>query len=181
MACIFNAPGGPSYIFFGGGHLNFFSADPAMARPWQNSGKSCHVRKFNLQYTMLSSKFVSDSDSPFFNVSIRLPSQDHLKFGLCGYGLTLYHTIPTLNNPKNRGFFLTIVGKGENASDQHFLLFPPCFLPISTRISVFKLYLFCHLQMFSIWISLNFFRLVKSYTFQQIIYSHKTDLENENH
>ena len=73
------------------------------------------------------------------------------------------------------------MGKGENASDQHFLLFPPCFLPISTRIFVFKLHFFCHLKLFSIWISLNFFRSVKSYTFRQIIHSHKTDLENENH
>ena len=44
--------------------------------------------------------------SPFsHDVFMRLPSQDHLKFGLCGYGLTLYDTIPTFNNPKNRGFF----------------------------------------------------------------------------
>ena len=35
------------------------------------------------------------------------------------------------------------VGKQENAGNQHFLLFPQCFLPISIGISVFKLNLFC--------------------------------------
>ena len=126
MACFFNAPGGPSYIFGGGGGgggLKFFSTDPTMALPWQNRVKSYHVRKFNLQYTMLSSN-VSDSDSPFFHdVTIRLPSQDHLKFGLCGFRLTLYHTIPTFKYQKT-GFFFKIVEKGENAGYQHFLLFP---------------------------------------------------------
>ena len=43
-----------------------------------------------------------------------------------------------------------IVGKGENAGNQHFLFFPQCFLPIPKRISVFKLHLFCRLQMLSI-------------------------------
>ena len=33
--------------------------------------------------------------------------------------------------------FENIVGRGENADNQHFLLFPQCFLPIPERISVF--------------------------------------------
>ena len=45
--------------------------------------------------------------------------------------------------------------KGENAGGQHFLLFQQSFLPILKRISVFKLNLFCCLQVFSIWTSLN--------------------------
>ena len=37
--------------------------------------------------------------------------------------LTLYHTIPTFNDPKKKTLENT-VGKGENAGNQHFLLFP---------------------------------------------------------
>ena len=40
--------------------------------------------------------------------------------------LTLYHIIPTFNNPVNGGFE-DIVEKGENAGDQHFLVFPTMF------------------------------------------------------
>ena len=46
--------------------------------------------------------------------------------------------------------FESIVGKGENAGNQHFLLFPQCFLPASKRIFIFGLYLFCCLRMLSI-------------------------------
>ena len=54
--------------------------------------------------------------------------------------------------------FENIVGKGENGSNQHFALFPQCFLPIPKGFSVFKLHLFCHLQMLSVWTSLKFCR-----------------------
>ena len=37
--------------------------------------------------------------------------------------LTLYHTIPTHGKKP----FEKIMRKGENAGDQHFLLFPQCF------------------------------------------------------
>ena len=52
--------------------------------------------------------------------------------------LTLYHTIPTFNKPekKKKKAFENIAGKGENAGNQHFLLFPQCFLFIPERISV---------------------------------------------
>ena len=43
-----------------------------------------------------------------------------------------------------------IVGKGENAGNQHFLLFPQCFLPFPKQILIFKLHLICRLQMLSI-------------------------------
>ena len=42
--------------------------------------------------------------------------------------LTLYHTIPTFNNPEKKPF-KNIVGKGENADNQYFLLFSQCFQP----------------------------------------------------
>ena len=47
-----------------------------------------------------------------------------------------------------------IVGKGENAGNQHFLLFPQCFLPFRKEISKFQSCLFCRLHMVSICVSL---------------------------
>ena len=44
------------------------------------------------------------------------------------------------------------VRKGENTRNQKFLLFPPCFLPISKHTSIFQLHLFCCLQMLSTWL-----------------------------
>ena len=46
--------------------------------------------------------------------------------------LTVYHTIPTFNDPKVEPFE-NIVGKGENAGNQHFLLFPQCLYPFKTK------------------------------------------------
>ena len=45
--------------------------------------------------------------------------------------LTHYHTIATFNEPENlkKKPFENIVGKEENAGNQHFLLFLQCFLP----------------------------------------------------
>ena len=42
--------------------------------------------------------------------------------------LTLYHTIPTFNDLEEEDFLQNILGKGENAGNQHFLLFPQYFL-----------------------------------------------------
>ena len=55
-----------------------------------------------------------------------------------------------------------IVGKGENAGNQHFLLFPLCFQPFSKRISFFQSLSFCRLQMLSIWTSVKICPLAKS-------------------
>ena len=49
--------------------------------------------------------------------------------------LPLYHTIPTFNNPEKEAF-KNIVGKRINAGNQHFLLFPQCFLPFKTEIII---------------------------------------------
>ena len=51
--------------------------------------------------------------------------------------LTLYHTIPTFNDPEERPFE-KILGKGENAGNQHFLLFPRYFLPFPQQIQFFN-------------------------------------------
>ena len=50
----------------------------------------------------------------------------------------------------SRNTFENIVGKGENAYNQNFLLFPQCFLPFPKQISIFYSQLFCRLQMLSI-------------------------------
>ena len=73
---------------------------------------------------------------------------DQSKIFSSGKGLTLYQTIPTFNE--------NIVEKGENAGNQHFLLFPQCFLSFQKQISVFQSHLFCSLQTLSIWTSPKF-------------------------
>ena len=50
--------------------------------------------------------------------------------------LTLYHKILALNNPQGEAFE-SIVGKEENAGNQHFLLFQKCFLLFTSQISTF--------------------------------------------
>ena len=62
---------------------------------------------------------------------------DRSKTLLSGKELTFYHTIPTFNDPEKEAFRKHL-GKGENVGNQHFLLFPHCFLPIPKRISVFN-------------------------------------------
>ena len=39
------------------------------------------------------------------------------------------------------------VGKGENAGNQHFLLYPQCFLSYVKQIECFEQHLVCHLLM----------------------------------
>ena len=74
--------------------------------------------------------------------------------------LTLYHTIPTFKKLGKKPFE-NIVGKGENAGHQHFLLFSQCFLPFPKQISILWSHLFCRLQMLSNWTGLQYRRLVK--------------------
>ena len=52
--------------------------------------------------------------------------------------------------------FENIVGNTENAGNQHFLLFPQCFLSFLEQIPIFQSYLFCHLQILSNWTTLFF-------------------------
>ena len=44
--------------------------------------------------------------------------------------LILYHTVTTFNDSYKK-LFENIVRKGENAGNQHFLLFPQCFQPVT--------------------------------------------------
>ena len=78
--------------------------------------------------------------------------------------LALSQIVPTITKKP----FGNKVGKGENAGNQHFVLFP-CFLPFPRTISVFQWHLFCRLQILSIWTSLYNCRLAKSYPHDPII------------
>ena len=60
--------------------------------------------------------------------------------------------------------FENVVGKGENAGNQYFLLFPQCFLAIQRRISVFKFHLFCRLQILPNWTSPKIYHLIEKST-----------------
>ena len=46
--------------------------------------------------------------------------------------------------------FENIMGKGENAGNQHFLLFPKCFLPFPEQLGIFQSHLLCCLKILSI-------------------------------
>ena len=50
------------------------------------------------------------------------------------------------------------VGKGQNAGNQHFLLFQQCFQYFPSQISNILTHLFCCLQMLSIWTNLKICR-----------------------
>ena len=61
--------------------------------------------------------------------------------------LSIYHTIPTLKKNASEN----TVEKEENAGNQHFLLFPQCFLVYHKEKMSFKQCLIFGLQMLSIW------------------------------
>ena len=73
----------------------------------------------------------------------------------------LFTTQSRLFTTLKKKAFESIVGKGENAGYQHFLLFPQCFLPFQKHTSSFESHLFCRLQMLLIWTSLKIWRLVE--------------------
>ena len=59
---------------------------------------------------------------------------------------TFYNTILTFNDLEKKMPFQNIKGKGENAGNQHFLLFPQCFLPFPNQFQFFWPPWFCCLQ-----------------------------------
>ena len=50
--------------------------------------------------------------------------------------LTLYYRIPHFSDPE-KGVFENIIGKGQNISNGHFLLFPECFIPYQRQLLQF--------------------------------------------
>ena len=61
--------------------------------------------------------------------------------GRAGEGGYLFTTQSRLLKILEMEPFENILGNGENAGDQHFLLYPQCFLSVLKRISVFKFHL----------------------------------------
>ena len=74
----------------------------------------------------------------FLKCNIGLISQSRQQNNSCGFGglNTLPHN-PDFYDPKIKPFE-NLAGKGENAGNQHFLLFPQCFLPFPKQISFFS-------------------------------------------
>ena len=70
------------------------------------------------------------------------------------------------------------VGKGENAGNQHFLLFSQGFLLYHREESSSKQSLICRLQMLSIWLRPKLCRLVKSKTKKKVLSILKTFSDN---
>ena len=56
----------------------------------------------------------------------------------------------------------TIVGKGENVVFQHFPLFSQCFLLYHGPLQPLESFLYCHLQLLSIWTCLKFYCVINS-------------------
>ena len=53
--------------------------------------------------------------------------------------------IPEILQPFRKRPFQNILGKGENADNQHFLLLPKCFLPFLKQNSNIDTHLLCRL------------------------------------
>ena len=70
-------------------------------------------------------------------------------------GLTLFHIIPTFEDPKEECFG-NEVGKGENAGISIFCFYPCLFLPFPKQVLIFGSHFNCHLQMPSIQTSSEF-------------------------
>ena len=84
--------------------------------------------------------------------------------------LTLSHTIPTFNDPVKEPFE-NIMGKGENAGNQPFLLFP-FFLPLPPNHSYFQHEIFCRLPMLLTQDSVKFLSFDKELTAVQVFQKH---------
>ena len=74
-----------------------------------------------------------------------------------------------LLQPVDKKGFKNIVEKGKSAGNQHFVLFPHCFLSFHAQITIFELRLICRLQMLWIWNSLKFCRLVQHNTKKKML------------
>ena len=167
-------------MLFSSNTLKFNQSKILFFNPFPNKPMFLCVCRASLLKTLLEKKKILIKSNFFFSHSVFYPfveiSAIFIKFEivvrklfqlapvqnlLFGKGLTLYQTITTLTTLYEKPFE-NIVGKGENAGKQHFLLFPQCFLPFTKRISISQSLLFCRLQMFSIWANLKFCCLVKN-------------------
>ena len=99
----------------------------------------------------------SDQGSPLSDEEISPLQWENLKNSNIGFfkiDLTvlfgqyshLTHYQSRLLTPLEKKALENIVGNGENAGSQHFLLFPQGILLLQTQISIFESLLFCRLQ-----------------------------------
>ena len=102
------------------------------------------------------------------NRLFQISKRDKCKPSTRGPCLTLYHTILTFNDPETDCFWKHL-GKGETAGNQHFFLFPQCFLTLPNQFSILHPHFFSCLQMLSIWTILRLCCLVKSYGWIKIL------------
>ena len=58
---------------------------------------------------------------------------------------------PDSSDPKKEGLLKTMWKKGENAGNQHLLLFPQCFLPFHIKMKLFDRNVICYLKKISNW------------------------------
>ena len=100
------------------------------------------------QYFLFNQITVSSFVHIFDIISLFAVELDEPKIGISGKGLTLYNTISTFNDPKKKKkkALENIVRKGENAGNQHFLLFPQFFLLCRREKSSFRQHVICHLH-----------------------------------
>ena len=70
--------------------------------------------------------YSTDKDQNVQHMESNLQSWMHTALSFKPF--TLYNTITSLHTPADEKVFQNILGKGENAGDQHFLLFQKCFL-----------------------------------------------------
>ena len=89
-----------------------------------------------------------------FNLSFKIK----IFLGLLGCNFPQSWHLMTLK----KNTFKNIIGKGENAGNQHFLLFPWYFLFYQRKKSSFQQHSFCRLHKLSIWNRLKFCILVFS-------------------
>ena len=82
--------------------------------------------RFGVGKTGIPSYLITFSITPWAILFIQTISwlfpykqKNHRGFQIACF-LTLYHTIPTFNNPEKKKNFKDIVGKGGNAGNQHF-------------------------------------------------------------
>ena len=68
-----------------------------------------------------------------------------MNFSVVKLYFTLYHNIPTFNNPE-KGLFENIVGIEENAGYQNFSSSPTMFILSSANFAI-SITFICHLQM----------------------------------
>ena len=81
--------------------------------------------------------------------------------------LTLYHTIPTFNDPAKTAC-RKHCGKRRKCWIPAFSPFPAMFSTHPQKNFCFESHLFCHMQMLLIWTSLKFCCLVKELNYEQM-------------